>query len=125
MEPVHYKVTFEGETMTQLTVTFSVDVQQGAATPLTVKDPTGAPLTDGQSVTLSPETVGVQSSVELFTVSGGTAPYNFSVATGQLPPGMSLSSVANADGSETVDLSGTPTTAGTSTFGVLISDSGA
>lgn len=50
-----------------------------------------------------------------FTVSGGTQPYSFSVASGALPDGITLSTAGT--------LSGTPTTAGTSEFTVLVSDS--
>ncbi len=49
------------------------------------------------------------------SASGGTAPYNFTVTSGALPPGLSLSS----DGS----LSGTPTAAGAYAFAVRVADS--
>ena len=52
---------------------------------------------------------------QTITVSGGTAPYNFSAA-GTLPPGMTLSS----DGV----FSGVPTAAGTYSFTVTVTDSG-
>ena len=47
--------------------------------------------------------------------SGGTAPYNWSVSSGSLPAGLTLSSAGR--------ISGTPTTAGTSSFTVAVSDS--
>ena len=50
------------------------------------------------------------------TVTGGTEPYRFSVASGQLPNGLSL-----ADSGGTI--SGTPAAAGTFTFNVSVSDS--
>jgi Putative Ig domain len=59
-------------------------------------------------------TVGVAYS-ESLTASGGTGGYNFSIASGSLPPGLSLSSGGV--------ISGTPTTAGTYTFGVEATDS--
>jgi hypothetical protein len=46
---------------------------------------------------------------------GGTAPYNWTVPPGSLPPGLSLSS--------TGQISGTPTAAGTYSFAVTINDS--
>jgi Putative Ig domain len=46
---------------------------------------------------------------------GGTAPYNWTVPPGSLPPGLSLSS--------TGQISGTPTGAGTYSFAVTINDS--
>ena len=49
-------------------------------------------------------------------VTGGTAPYTFSIASGQLPPGISLNSSTGA-------ISGTPTTAGTYTFTSKVVDS--
>ena len=48
------------------------------------------------------------------TVSGGTSPFAWSVSSGSLPPGISLS----ADGT----LSGTPTAAGTASFTVKVTD---
>jgi hypothetical protein len=46
---------------------------------------------------------------------GGTAPYAWSVSSGSLPAGLTLSSAGQ--------ISGTPTTAGTSSFTVAVSDS--
>lgn len=51
------------------------------------------------------------------TAAGGTAPYTFAVASGTLPPGITLAS----DGS----FSGTPTTAGSFTFTLQVTDSAA
>lgn len=50
------------------------------------------------------------------TVTGGTSPYTWSVSAGTLPPGLAL-------GASTGLLSGTPTTAGTSSFTVKVTDS--
>ena len=50
-----------------------------------------------------------------FTASGGTEPYTASLRSGSLPVGMALSSLSR-------NLSGTPTTPGTYTFGVRITD---
>lgn len=50
-----------------------------------------------------------------FPSSGGTAPYSFAIISGALPPGLSLNS-------STGTASGTPTTAGTYTFTIQITD---
>ncbi|MBZ5612736.1 MAG: Ig domain-containing protein [Acidobacteriia bacterium] len=52
----------------------------------------------------------------VLTVGGGRAPYHFSVATGVLPPGISLNPTTGR-------LSGTPTTTGTYSFEVMVIDS--
>src|SRR6516164_2568926 len=49
------------------------------------------------------------------TASGGTAPYAWSVSSGSLPAGLTLSSSGQ--------INGTPTTPGTSSFTVSVSDS--
>jgi endoglucanase len=49
------------------------------------------------------------------SVSGGTAPYSWSVSSGSLPAGLSLSTAGI--------ISGTPTTAGTASFSVKVTDS--
>ncbi len=61
-----------------------------------------------------PGQVGVAYSDQL-TVSGGTAPYVWSVSAGTLPPGLTLNSSTGL-------LSGTPTTAGNYSFTVRIVD---
>jgi large repetitive protein len=58
--------------------------------------------------------VGVAYPNIIFSVTGGMAPYHFTVSSGSLPPGLSLS------GSGT--LSGTPTAIGTSAFDVFVTD---
>jgi hypothetical protein len=52
---------------------------------------------------------------QTLTANGGSSPYTWSVATGTLPPGLTLSSAGV--------ISGTPTTAGTSSFTIQVSDS--
>jgi hypothetical protein len=49
------------------------------------------------------------------TATGGTAPYTWSVSSGSLPAGLTLSNAGQ--------ISGTPSTAGTSSFTVAVSDS--
>lgn len=109
--------------MGQETINVSISVKEAQAA-LKVVDANGNTLDDGASITLQPETVGVADpGQELFTVSGGQQPYNFSVSAGALPDGDSLSSTTNPDGSETVTLEGTPTTAGDDSFAITVSDS--
>lgn len=68
------------------------------------------------TTTVCPDaTVGVAYSCQV-AVTGGTAPYTYAVTTGTLPAGLSL------DGSTGL-ISGTPTTSGTSTFTVTVTDS--
>ena len=51
----------------------------------------------------------------VIAVGGGTSPYQFSVKTGSLPPGISLNPATGT-------LSGTPSTAGTFSFEVMVTD---
>jgi hypothetical protein len=118
----HFNFCISGDIMANETINFSISVNP-AAKPFAIVDANGNPLNDGDSVTLEPQTVGVDSSQTLLTVSGGTPPYSFSVSSGAVPDGDSLNSTENSDGSETVTLDGTPTTPGASTFALAISDS--
>ena len=100
------------------TSTFTVQVQDGAGAtaqqafsltinpplPLVVNTPSGC---------CSPGTVGTPYSVQFFAV-GGVQPYTWALVAGQFPPGLSLA----RDGL----LSGTPTTTGTFTFTVQVTD---
>jgi Bacterial Ig-like domain (group 3)/FG-GAP-like repeat/Putative Ig domain len=72
-------------------------------------------------ITISPQTLpgGVVSVsyAQTLTASGGSgAPYTWSVATGTLPVGLTLNTTTGA-------ISGTPTTAGLSTFNIAVVDS--
>jgi hypothetical protein len=77
------------------------------------------PLTINGSV-LPSGTVGTEYA-NVFSVSGGSIPYSWSVASGKLPPGLTL--LSDITLSQTGDnLSGTPTTAGTYTFTMQVTD---
>lgn len=65
--------------------------------------------------TLPDGTVGVAYSQTL-TATGGTAPYTWSISAGTLPAGLALDTATGI-------ISGTPTTAGASSFTVSVSDS--
>ncbi len=85
--------------------TFYIPVYSSTASGLRI--PMGSPFPAGTAGTaLSP-------SISL-TAAGGTAPYTWSLASGQLPPGLSL------NGSQ---LQGTPTSAGTYYFTLRVQDS--
>src|SRR5579863_38472 len=66
------------------------------------------------SGTLPPAEVGVTFSSTL-NVSGGAAPYTFSISWGELPPGLALNT-------KTGTISGQPTATGTYNFGVHVTD---
>ena len=72
--------------------------------------------------TLSPGTVG-QPFAQNFFLSGGGAPYSWSLASGQLPPGLRLQTF-NDPRDANDELAGTPTTAGTFTFTMRVIDYG-
>jgi hypothetical protein len=74
----------------------------------------GCPVLDISPPTLPNGTVGLAYSQQL-TGTGGTAPYAFSVSSGLLPDGLTLT--------PTGLLAGTPTTAGTFTFTLRVIDS--
>jgi hypothetical protein len=79
--------------------------------------PTPPPLTSSLTIsgTLPSATVGSSYDATL-SVSGGTAPYVFSLASGQLPAGVLLADATGA-------ISGTPTAVGNFIFTVSVSDS--
>ncbi len=83
---------------------------------LTDTEPVTMSIIAGPSLNFPPPPPGWTRTVygDTLTESGGTAPFTWSVTSGSLPPGISLS----ADG----NLSGTPTATGTFTFTVQITD---
>ena len=78
------------------------------------------PLKINGSSALPSATVGTEYA-NVFSISGGSIPYTWSVLAGQLPPGLTLKSDITL--SQTGDdLSGTPTAAGTFTFTIQVTD---
>ena len=70
--------------------------------------------------TLSPGMVG-GAYAQNFFLSGGAAPYTWSLASGQLPPGLALRTFSDPRDAND-ELAGTPVTAGTSTFTMRLTD---
>jgi hypothetical protein len=81
------------------------------------------PLTINASggTTLEPGTVGQAYFPQDFFISGGGNPYTWTVAAGQLPPGMILQTVGDPRDVDN-QLAGTPTTAGTYAFTMKVTD---
>ena len=65
-------------------------------------------------------TVG-QAFAQDFFLSGGAGPYTWSVASGKLPPGLALQTFSDPRDAND-ELAGTPTTAGTYTFTMRLTD---
>ncbi len=101
------------------TATFTVQVTDGArataqqAFSITIDPPLPLVITSGACCPAG--TVGVAYHTNFFA-DGGVQPYTWSIPSGQLPPGLTLASKTPAG------LSGTPTTAGTFTFTVAVTD---
>jgi hypothetical protein len=95
----------------QFTVTDSINASASVTLPLAVTTLPSLQITIGS--TLPSGIVGTFYSA-LLLATGGTQPYSWSLVSGTLPPGISLSPVGV--------ISGTPTTTGTSAFTVKVSD---
>jgi hypothetical protein len=114
-------LVFRGESMPQtvkITVTLNINPAAPPPPPPLVASPA--------TVSLPDETVGTAvTNVPVATVSGGTPPYQPPVvdpaSPNPLPPGLSFA----IDGSGNVTVSGTPGAAGSGTFVLDVSDSGA
>jgi hypothetical protein len=92
-----------------VTATSTADPTKSASASVTI---TALPLTlSGNFVAAQ---VGIGYSVAL-SVGGGTAPFTFSLSSGQLPPGLTL-------GTSNGSISGIPTTTGTYSFAVTATD---
>jgi len=83
--------------------------------PLTVVLPASGP-------TLVPGNVGQAFAINFF-LSGGAGPYTWSLASGQLPPGLHLQTFSDPRDADN-ELAGTPTTAGTFTFTMRVTGYG-
>jgi hypothetical protein len=109
-----------GTPTTTGTFNFSAQIVDSSALPYTATEPetivvAAAPII-AVTVTGNPPGGTVQSAyTTTFSATGGTPPYAFSLLSGSLPPGLTLLSSGV--------LSGTPTTAGTSTFTIQAQDS--
>jgi hypothetical protein len=112
----------------QGTFTFTVKGTDGQGQPLqqayriTVGPPPPlAVVLPASGATLHAGNVGVAYAQNFF-LSGGVAPYTWSVASGQLPPGLALTTTA-APTDNNNQLAGVPATAGTFTFTMKVTDS--
>jgi hypothetical protein len=89
--------------------------------PLTIGLPAGGPGGTSSPV-LWPEQVGTAYAQDFFA-DGGAAPYTWALTAGQLPPGLTLQTDSCCGPNDVNDeLAGTPTTAGTYTFTMRVSD---
>ena len=70
---------------------------------------------------IDPGFVG-QAYITSFAVIGGAAPYTWSLASGQFPPGLSLSTLSATPRDANDELAGTPTALGTYTFTMRVTD---
>ena len=70
--------------------------------------------------TLFPGTVGQAFGINFF-LSGGAAPYTWTLADGQLPPGLHLQTFSDPRDADN-EMTGTPTTAGTFTWTMRVTD---
>jgi hypothetical protein len=116
-----FKICLEGKIMAGETINIGVTVNPEPQ-PFTVEDANGNLVSDGGSITLNAETVGVNDPGQtVVSISGGTQPYTASLANGSsAPDGMELT----LDETGTiVQLEGTPTTAGDDSFSVTVQDS--
>jgi hypothetical protein len=116
-----YSAYVYGTPTTAQTSTFTLQVRDGvghtAKQAFTLTINPSSPLVITFPSSCCPDgTVGT-SYLQNFFLSGGVAPYIWSIATGQLPPGLSLAP------SPPASIKGTPTTAGTFTFTVRVTDS--
>jgi len=110
-----------GRPTTVQTATFTVEArdQAGNATRKTLSlsiDPARPLVITNVSDQLTPGSVGASYAVGVFA-DGGVPPYRWSLAVGQLPPGLALTTSPGR-------ITGTPTTAGTFTFTLRVADNG-
>jgi len=112
IEPTYsFTVAGTGDQGQPLYQAYQITVDQNL--PLTIVLP-------GSGSTLTPGTVG-QAFGQNFFLSGGAGPYSWAVASGQLPPGLTLVTFAGPTDANN-ELAGTPATAGTFTFTMRLTD---
>jgi hypothetical protein len=119
--------TFSSATKLTASITAS-DIQTGGTANVTVNNPSpGGGLSNAKQFTISsPLTIITKANLpdglvntgytKTLSASGGTQPYNWTIASGSLPPGVSFNPSSGM-------LSGTPTSSGTFTFTVQVTDS--
>ncbi len=110
-----------------LTFATTVGTAPGAYVPTVLATDSASHTTTAQgSVTVTASSLGINSPAAVtvivgqnvsmqFTAAGGTAPYTYTIASGALPPGVSLAGSTGL-------VSGTTTTAGTYTFAIKATD---
>ena len=109
-----------GAPTTEGVFVFTIQVRDATGTTdtesfsITINPPRELVITN-QSDTLSPGTVGEFYCCGNLFADGGVAPYTWSLVGGELPPGLELSESPGR-------ITGTPTTAGTFTFTVRVTD---
>ncbi|HEX2043335.1 MAG TPA: Ig domain-containing protein [Acidimicrobiales bacterium] len=110
-----------GRPTTVQTTSFTVEARDGSGNTarrtfsITIDPPRPLVITN-QSDTLAPGRVGVSYATGVFA-DGGIPPYRWSLVAGQLPPGLSLTTSPGR-------ITGTPTTVGTFTFTLRVTDEG-
>jgi len=104
--------TVNSQTNVVVTATSNADTTKSASAAVTV-DPVN---NQGPQITTGALPQGQQGDTysQVFTATGGTTPYNWSVSAGTPPPGIAI----NPNG----DLAGMPTTVGTYSFTVMVTD---
>jgi hypothetical protein len=104
--------TVTSSTSATITATSNAEPSKSASAILTIDPISGQPLqitTSGVPQGQQGETYG-----EMFSATGGSTPYSWTISAGSAPPGISM----NSSG----DLAGTPSTVGTFNFTVTVTD---
>jgi hypothetical protein len=102
----------QSQTSVTVTATSSADTTKSASASLTVQPASSK----GPQITTGSLPQGQQGSPygETFAATGGTTPYSWSISAGAPPSGITMSTSG--------DFSGTPSTTGTDTFTVMVTD---
>ncbi|MGR4042715.1 tandem-95 repeat protein [Pseudomonas sp. 910_21] len=94
--------------------TYTATNASGTSSPATVSITVSAPVLTVTPASLGAGTAGSPYSATL-SVSGGTAPYSYSITSGSLPAGLSLNTASGL-------ISGSPSTSGTSNLSITATD---